>query len=290
MTSHQPAFPANWSLVDLVVDGARIEALPVNGFQSYESIIQVAEADAPLVISSTTIALHQQTGDRVVPDYLPLARFSERAGTSSKYSWSCIAGSPDYVSRVAGSLTSFIENAGRWLDLATMFKVRYGYDPHLQEPAAQPTIRWFWLTVPLGGHGANPVQFLEDAGLFVDPGQRLVPVFSNRIDAVRLAKSLKESHDLSLQMYDIPCLGCFLNGVAGELGRDALRGAILDGQWRIDFNTCDEHGARAPSHFIIDEGAERYHLIGCAENGWPRWAGQKWMGKSFPMTCELEAW
>lgn len=285
---HEPAFPADWSLLDLVVRGARVEMMPTHGFTSCDSILQVAEDDAPLVVPKDALNLVQQTGDRVIPEYIPLARFAEGTPTS-RPSWSCIAGTGDYVSEVGAAVEAVIANAGAWPDLATMFRTRYGHDPLIEFPMRQPTIRWSWLAGQLGTRGAEAVRLFEEEGLYVDPSTRRIPVFTNRLDAVRLARRL-QPEGVSLQMYDIPCLGCFMTGVASELGRERVRGALIDGQWNVQFFTCSEHGADAPSHFVLKDGAASYHLIGCAERGWPRWAEARWKGNSFQVPCSLEAW
>ena len=52
----------------------------------------------------------------------------------------------------------------------------------------------------------------------------------------------------------LPCLGCLLGGAAQLLGRDVVKGALLDERWRVEFAVCEEHGADLPAHFSVFDG------------------------------------
>lgn len=67
-------------------------------------------------------------------------------------------------------------------------------------------------------------------------------------------------------------------------------GPLVDNRRGVEFFTCAEHGTDTPSHFVITDDPCTYHLIGCAENGRPRWAEVRWKRRVFPLDCELRAW
>lgn len=93
-----------------------------------------------------------------------------------------------------------------------------------------------------------------------------------------------------VQARHLNCLGCFLSGAAAELGPKIVRVALLDDQWRIEFNTCDRHGESNSSHFAISNGDVRFHLFGCSEHGDPMWVEQRWVPSVIRPDCTQKPW
>ncbi len=111
------------------------------------------------------------------------------------------------------------------------------------------------------------------------PEDKLLPIFSNAFFAEAAARRLSASKQIELQPASIECLGCFLNEYSGELGRETVRGALLDDQWSVRYFTCAESpGARNARHFLVEDGTRgEYALGGCASAGVkPIWFERRW--------------
>jgi len=194
---------------------------------------------------------------------------------------------------------SLVDCFGAWASFKGFLANACDYDVAVDDPLQQPGIGYYWLVGRLNRQnkaaGVSPCGIYSDAGVFVRPEDKLIPVFSNPFFAEAAAHRLAASRRIELQPAGIECLGCFLSGYSGQLGRKALTGALLDYQWAIRFLTCAESpGLRDARHFILDDGKiGTYALAGCAGKGVsPIWCERRWDKANlwFDTTCHPRPW
>ena len=205
----------------------------------------------------------------------------------------------DLMTAALSRFWSLVDHFGGWPTFRDFLACASDYNVEADDPLQQPGFTYYWLAGPLNRHsratGVNPCQIYPDAGVYVRPEDGLLPVFSNPFFAEAAARRLAARRRIELQPAGIECLGCFLSGYSGQLGRKVLKGALLDEQWPIRFLTCAESpGLRDARHFILEDGnMGTYALAGCAGKGVsPIWCERRWdkANEWFDTACHPRPW
>ncbi len=134
-------------------------------------------------------------------------------------------------------------------------------------------LSYFWLVGDRKKNKKNiplPV-FDKKYGVFVDSETNRIPVYTNSIFAQIAAFEYKEKQGLDLMLFEIPCLGCFLNGLGITEGKKVAEMTYLNNQWKIGYYVSDEGNYRIPNHFILhdQDSTNDFLLVGCADKGQP---------------------
>ncbi|NCB42806.1 MAG: hypothetical protein EOM59_09320 [Clostridia bacterium] len=133
------------------------------------------------------------------------------------------------------------------------------------------SLEYFWLIgeikqnknfVPL------PV-FEKKYGVVIDPENKQLPIYTNSLFAQIAAYNYKERYGYDLNLYKIPCLGCFLSGLGQTAGRKVADITYLNNQWKISYHVSDQGNYKTPNHFSIydEETMNNFFLVGCKEQG-----------------------
>ena len=196
----------------------------------------------------------------------------------------------DFVGRASLFLEQRLSQLGRWPSFADWLRCETGADLASAEPGPLTPLDYWWLAGEAESHSgvhALPV-YPSGVGLYVPPEDGLIRVYSCMMKAALAETAYSALRGVVVKSSPLPCLGCLLGGAAEVLGRDVVKGALLDERWRIEFSVCDEHGTDLPAHFSVFDGEEAYDLLGCTDQGTvPLWVPHSW-GPAEPH--ELRAW
>ena len=184
-----------------------------------------------------------------------------------------------FVERAARFLDARLENLGRWSSFAEWARCEAGSDLTAATRGSLAPLDYWWLVGETresdAVHGV-PV-YPPEYGLYVPPDDGMIRIYSCMMKAALAQVAYSGSSGLKLQSGLVKCLGCFLGGGAGKLGRATARGALLDERWRIEFVTCETHGHDKPSHFSVSDQGQDYDLVGCKDDGTaPVWIRHSW--------------
>jgi hypothetical protein len=196
----------------------------------------------------------------------------------------------DFVGRASLFLEQRLTGLGRWSSFADWARRETGTDLAAEEPGPLTPLDYWWLageTDSLAGVHALPV-YPAGLGLFVPPEDGLIRVYSCMMKAALAEATYSAARGAAVKSSPLPCLGCLLGGAAELLGRDVVKGALLDERWRVEFAVCEEHGTDLPGHLSVCDGDEAYDLVGCTEQGAvPLWIPLRW---SEAEPHDLHAW
>jgi hypothetical protein len=185
----------------------------------------------------------------------------------------------DFVGRASLFLEQRLSGLGRWTSFADWVRRETGADLASDEPGPLTPLDYWWLageTESLAGVHALPV-YPAGLGLYVPPEDGLIRVYSCMMKAALAEAAYSAANGAAVKSSPLPCLGCLLGGAAELLGRDVVKGALLDERWRIEFAVCEEHGMDLPAHLSVFDGDEAYDLVGCTEQGTvPLWVPRVW--------------
>ena len=123
----------------------------------------------------------------------------------------------------------------------------------VDDPGPLTPLDYWWLageTESLAAAHALPV-YPAGVGLLVPPEDGLIRVYSCMLKAALAEAVYFAAQGAAVRSSPLPCLGCLLGGAAQLLGRDVVKGALLDERWHIELAVCEEHGADLPAHFSI---------------------------------------
>lgn len=196
-----------------------------------------------------------------------------------------------FVGRAVERLEGRLGALGRWSSFAEWGQHEAGVDFHAPSRVEQWAITYWWLTGdPRASAAVHELPiYPAGQGLYVDPDDGLVRVYSCTLKAALGQAANSARSGLTLEMAPVHCLGCFLGGSAGVLGREKLRGALLDERWVIEFSTCDRHGSGKPSHFSVRDEGSVFDLVGCPDQGTaPIWVPRRW--RTDPDECTQIPW
>jgi hypothetical protein len=196
----------------------------------------------------------------------------------------------DFVGRASRFFEQRLSGLGRWPSFADWARRETGADLATDEPGPLTPLDYWWLageTESLAGVHALPV-YASGLGLYVPPEDGLIRVYSCMMKAALAEAAYSGARRAAVKSSPLPCLGCLLGGAAGLLGRDVVKGALLDERWRIEFAVCEEHGMDLPVHLSVFDADEAYDLVGCTEQGAvPLWIPRRWNGAE---PHDLHAW
>ena len=201
-----------------------------------------------------------------------------------------------FVESTSKKFWRLIDNYGGWPGFDSFLLTNANYDVEQDSIEKQYPFSYHCLTGPLDDSGfIMECEIYEDSGVFVRPGDRLIPVFSNGIFADISAYEYSKKYSVNLTHHYIDCFTCFLSWVSGKLGPDKIRGAYLNNQWKLKFYSCLENESCSSSkHFYLnDENGHQFALIGCEDQGnFPVWCEKRWDsdGKWFNPECKTVEW
>jgi len=200
-----------------------------------------------------------------------------------------------FVEKAASYFWRFIDNFSAWQSFGHFLFESTGYDVKSEAPDQQSALEYWWLTGQL--NNSKPVHecaIYEDIGIFIHPKDGLLPIFSSSLYAGMASQKYSQAYSIELTPQDIGCLGCFLNGLSGELGRELLRGALLDDQWEIQFYSClESEFYKNAKHFSLNDADSQYALFRCKEDSdGPIWCEKTWDkdGSLFSPVCKPTEW
>jgi hypothetical protein len=280
---------------------AIVDSIPAGFYRTQPGIhvcITVSERSLPNVASEFVIKLVQMEnrlfGDFVVGRIVGSA--DEQGYTSD--SWPIVEDQDlrSFVLKASYRFWNLIDNFANWPSFSSFLLESISYDVENQNPNLQFPYEYWWLTGSLDESDLiHEVGLYEDIGVFIRPNDHILPLFSSRLFADMAAHKYSKKHAFNLESRHIQCLGCYLNGFTGEIGREVVRGALLNEQWEIQFYTCDE----SPSHetarhfFLMDGAIGSYTLFKCKEDGpGPIWCEKRWDFNYhfFDPACNLVKW
>lgn len=197
----------------------------------------------------------------------------------------------DFVGRAARFLEQRLSRLGRWSSFAEWARRETGAELASDDhPGPLTPLDYWWLageTESLAGVHALPV-YPGGVGLYVPPEDGLIRVHSCMMKAALAEAAYSAAQGVAVKSSPLPCLGCLLGGAAQLLGRDVVKGALLDERWRVELAVCEEHGADLPAHFSVFDGDEIYDLVGCTDlNTVPLWIPRRWNDEE---PHDLRAW
>ncbi len=185
----------------------------------------------------------------------------------------------DFVGRASRFLEQRLSHLGRWPSFADWARRETGAELASDDPGPLTPLDYWWLageTESLAAAHALPV-YPAGVGLLVPPEDGLIRVYSCMMKAALAEAAYSAAQGAAVKSSPLPCLGCLLGGAAQLLGRDVVKGALLDERWRIEFAVCEEHGTDLPAHFSVFDGDEVYDLVGCTDQGTvPLWIPHRW--------------
>jgi hypothetical protein len=244
-----------------------------------------ATGEAPSIVG------HYCAGD-AVPEWTRDAGDKVRKGRDGVW-WTTVedARLEDFVGRAVRFLEQRLSHLGCWPSFADWARRETGADlASDDDPGPMTPLDYWWLageTEALAGAHALPV-YPGGLGLYVPPEDGLIRVYSCMMKAALAEAAYSASQGSAVKSSPLPCLGCLLGGAAQLLGRDVVKGALLDERWRIEFAVCEEHGADLPAHFSVFDGDETYDLVGCTDrNTVPLWIPHRWNDEE---PHDLHAW
>lgn len=213
-----------------------------------------------------------------------------------------------FVKSMCGRYQKLITQYGKWSSFAEFLKVTSDHNAQLQQPYEQKPLEYWWLIGDVDDcESVIPVGIYEDVnmGIFLEPStshhqtrftnedgsyrdvamvkDHLLPIYTSetfaRDAADRFERDLGGS--CSLEPFQIPCLPCFIHGIAHEPGGEEAfkNGAILNDQWPIEFHLSGgayNDPAASPA-FLGDADRNFYALLGCNDTGGPFWGGLPWI-------------
>jgi hypothetical protein len=209
-------------------------------------------------------------------------RTAADAGGGSASSWWAIVDDVRlrvFVEKAVRFLETRLDRLGRWSSFAEWALRETGADLTTGRPGRVTPLDYWWLA---GGtrqseavHGL-PV-YAPEHGLYVPPDDGLIRVYSCMLKASLAEAAYSASLGIPLTSSPLPCLGCLMGVAAKTLGRETVRGALLDERWRIEFAVCEEHGPELPAHYSVFDRDEVYDLVGCPDEGTvPVWIRHCW--------------
>ena len=200
----------------------------------------------------------------------------------------------DLVDRTSSRFWQLIDSYRAWDSLAAYLLVDDRYDVASTEPLRQVPLDYWCLVGPTTARTNWAVEFLPDwYGVFVYPEDHLIPVFTSAIFADIVAQEILSTYRVRLHPRHLPCAGCHLSGIRRNLRGGVLRGAVVNGQWRLDCYTCGEHPESVGHFFLHDVDGSSYRLYGCKDMGiGPIWWEKRWDtdGEVFSTKCKPFRW
>jgi hypothetical protein len=186
----------------------------------------------------------------------------------------------EFVGRASRFLEQRLSHLGRWSSFADWARRETGADLSSDDhPGPLTPLDYWWLageTESLAGVHHLPV-YPSGVGLYVPPEDGLIRVYSCMMKAALAEADYSAARGAAVKSSPLPCLGCLLGGAAQLLGRDVVKGALLDERWRVEFAVCEEHGIDLPAHFSVFDGDETYDLVGCTDQAAvPLWIPHRW--------------
>jgi hypothetical protein len=231
---------------------------------------------------------HSGEGTRVVGRYVAGKALAQRprtaaeAGGGSTSAWWAIVDDARlraFVEKAARFLEARLDCLGRWSSFADWARRETGADLTTAQPGLVTPLDYWWLA---GGTGQSeavhglPV-YAAEYGLYVPPDDGLIRVYSCMVKASLAEAAYSASLGIPIKSSPLPCLGCLMGVAAQTLGRETVRGALLDERWRIEFAVCEEHGPERPAHYSVFDRDEVYDLVGCPDEGTvPVWIRRSW--------------
>ncbi len=237
---------------------------------------------------SPTIVGRYCAGD-AVPDWARNAGDKVHAGADGVW-WTTVDDERliMFVADACEFLEARLARLGQWTSFADWARSETGADLTSEQPLPVTPLDYWWLAGPTGTPGVHhfPV-YPANLGVYV-PDDGLIRVYSCMMKAALAEAAYSAAAGAPVQSSPLPCVGCLLAAAAESLGRDVVKGALLDDRWPIEFAVCEEHGSGAPAHFSVFDGDEAYDLIGCATEGdVPLWIPHAW---NVEAPHEITAW
>lgn len=208
-----------------------------------------------------------------------------------------VGGDPDLmdlVIRIGERFWQLTDNYRAWDSFADYLLVDDGYDVNSTEPLRQVPLD-YWCLVGSGADEGNwYATFLPmDKGVFIYPDSHLIPVFTSAIFADIQAQEIFSAYGVRLSPQHLPCVGCYLCGIRGGLSAGILRGALVNGQWKMECYACGKHLRKGGHLFLHDIDGNSYRLYGCKDMGTgPVWWEKRWdtTGAVFTPDCRPIRW
>ncbi|MFC2038822.1 hypothetical protein ACFLUG_03525 [Chloroflexota bacterium] len=243
-------------------------------------IIAVPADDLAKICSERTAGLlsekHTDTGRAIIGSFI------ERDPGTDPGAWPAIQGDEKLNEYIIESVTQFISvvnHFGSWTSFNDFQKIEIQYDAKSTPVLNQQTFEYWWLVSESKGDGPlHSIPLYENNNVFIRPDDRIIPVYTSGLYADIANRNYSLEHGIHLVPKPIHCPGCYFTGLGGFLGRQLIRGGLLNEQWQIHFFTCEDHKYTSPSHFrITDTDGDDYELIGCPDKGTrPLWITRKW--------------
>jgi hypothetical protein len=253
---------------DLAESGSGQRTVVVGRYYAGDAISESARVAAPETVTGMSAA--------------SLAGVAASRGRGSDSVWWPTVGDErlgEFVDQAARFLEARLESLGCWSSFAEWARCEAGSDLTATTRGRLTPLDYWWLvgeTRDSDAVHAVPV-YPPEYGLYVPPNDGMIRIYSCMMKAALAQVAYSGSSGLKLQSGPVKCLGCFLGGSAGTLGRATARGALLDECWRIEFVTCETHGHDKPSHFSVSDQGEDYDLVGCMDDGTaPVWIRHSW--------------
>lgn len=178
----------------------------------------------------------------------------------------------DFVSKADVIFNSLLDGTQDKSEAFSKFLLKVMiYKDSKNDTAGNLGMSYYWLIgKKRQSKGFVSLPFLEKTdGVFVDPQDKHLPIYSSSLFAQMAAVDYKEKYGFDLNLFEIPCLGCFLNGLALTVGRKIADTTFLDNKWKIQYYVSDQGNYKVPNHFIIhdEQGMNDFALVGCMEQG-----------------------
>ena len=169
-----------------------------------------------------------------------------------------------------------IDNYGKWESFAEFLRADIGYDVDTKEVSEQITLDYYCLSGRINSSKTiHPYTKYkkQSLGVFVDPGDKTIPIFTSSLMADISAQNYREKYGVNLLPHSIQCLGCFLYGFVKENGCEVVERGLLNDQWQLNMWSDDKGRLQKGSHaFTIRDCSEKqYTFVGCHETLGTAW-------------------
>ena len=261
---------------------------------SEDGLRRIASAPIAEFLSSDMASSERLPGGGIV-----IGRIVEGAkdGTPNG-AWPTVEDKPleDHVNKAVSHFWHMIDHFGCWSSFNNFLATDIDYKLDAPDQLEQLRLEYWWLTGPLGkSYPTHKCSGYPNKGVFVRPSDGAIPIFSSDLYADMASQRYSREFQTRLVPEHIGCLGCFLQGLSGELGRQVISCGELNGQWRIKFYTCEKSQEHSDArHFWIrDDDGCSYALVGCKDAGrGPAWFERRWdsSGQWFRPECNPKPW
>lgn len=207
-----------------------------------------------------------------VPGGIEIGRYMPRKDTSTSGEWYFLKKDTRIEKHVELTVSLFfklVDNYQNWPSFREYLKSENQPDAELSHSGNQYPFEYWWLTGKRETSVTiHDVLLYQDSGVFIRPEDNKLPLFTSSFYAEMAAFHYSIKYNTRLTPSFIYCPTCFLTGTGALLGNRILSGGILNEQWNIRFQTCDEMMNTAPCYFCIDDSdGNNYELVGCNDAG-----------------------